>query len=196
MLAQLHRYKNGEIYFEKQTIKKNSTKGSLAVSAGLKEFIASLLGLKVDAKVDISKSSDLQTSLKSRVYNYTWVADFLENNMDTKIESIESSIERGQFSSITRFSEHVVLKREKSLIDDEYMISINIKRDEVKLSGATSPENWLSKSLLNNLLWSSKKSEAGVHLSGLFLPLKNGASNEHNETIVHYLALYTDVNYQ
>lgn len=78
----------------------------------------------------------------------------------------------------------------KKIQSKDTLIEVSHESDNFKLSGLTSNDNWLSASVLNNLIWQSiKKKETGIMVSGVLSIVGVDNSKNNAEVIVQFLLI-------
>lgn len=72
----------------------------------------------------------------------------------------------------------------------ESLIEVSHNSDNFSLAGLTSDDNWLSASILNNLIWQSvKRRETGVTVSGVLSIIGVDNSKNKTEVVVQFLLI-------
>jgi hypothetical protein len=100
---------------------------------------------------------------------------------------IDGKITRGiyTFSFPARISYQKIQTQGK-----ESLIEVSHKSDRFNLAGLTSGDNWLSASILNNLIWQSvKRKETGITVSGVLSIVGVDNSKNKTEVIVQFLLI-------
>lgn len=135
--------------------------------------LAKVLGLSAEGRLDSeskgghSESAKISESVDDRAFR------LLEEAFSSDhIPDIADLGSAAPLQLFYRFNLPVVLERIKKRGESGGSIKILHRSPWLELTGETSEQNWRMPSLLNNLLWGSKKSKgAGMPIAGVLSPL-------------------------
>lgn len=189
----LYRSKFGSVITEKETGENKSKSFTASLKFGLDKLIALISGTSLEVKGDTSFSKTT-TEKQKRIETSEDRALFLVKELFTE-ENIEKVNKNSDFNSLDtkniyafelNFSVTEKFKK-KGLGTD---IILMHKSDTFEITGHTSKENWVSSSLVNNILSIQNINEPSFLCSGIFSPIQVIRDSGKVKIIVQFLIIF------
>jgi hypothetical protein len=189
LIDQIYRKQFGpieETIVSNQSEKSRGWGGKLGLSK-----VLSIFGLDAggETKSERKKSKSESRSIKQSSHDRALV--LLEKICANNPANVRDIVTHDEYHDIYTFSAAVHLSYTPIECVKSPLVEVSYESEGLQFSGLTSADNWTSPSLMNNLLWKSKKSkDAGIWASGILTPLFVERAEEGINLSVQYLVIF------
>lgn len=188
IIDQLYKNEFGPIK-ETEVTKEKDRGAKLSVSATLDKLIKIL--------IPINANISGQYRLGNKEINKTKIIESPEDRIAVLIKNIyskkhlpniESLSEDGPINSLYWFSSPIKIRSKVGSNTNNIIVEVSHKSNKIEFYGTTSEDNWISTSILNNLLFSSKSNEI-INLSGIAIPISVNFNSTIPRIIVQFVII-------
>lgn len=152
-IDQIYRSIYGPLDDARTTETRNERATSVAGKLGLDKLLALLTGATLSAEATVQRKKATSETFESRITTEDRAIRLLRDIFATESADISTIVDSENLLPLYTFSRPVNVSYRTVSSESNPLIEVSHSSPEIEFAGVTSPENWVSPSLLNNLLW-------------------------------------------